>query len=71
MNNEEKQQSVDDRYVNDENKSSEDSSSVSCVEERTDAVSRDSSTRRSGNGIGLADRLTNLFVGAEIAMMIC
>ncbi|KAJ0705277.1 hypothetical protein HanPI659440_Chr14g0571731 [Helianthus annuus] len=60
MNNHEKQQSVDDRDVNDEN---EDSSSVSCGEERTDAVSGDSSTRRSGNGIGLADRLTDLFVG--------
>ncbi|KAJ0571215.1 hypothetical protein HanPI659440_Chr05g0211921 [Helianthus annuus] len=61
MNNHEKQQSVDDRDVDDQYKSTEDSSSVR--EDVTDVVYGDSSALRNGNGIGLADRLTDLFVG--------
>lgn len=60
MNNHEKQQSIGDREIDDQQKSSNDSSTATAS---TDAVSGDSSTRRNGNGIGLADRLTNLFVG--------
>ncbi|KAI3799981.1 hypothetical protein L1987_35287 [Smallanthus sonchifolius] len=66
MNNHEKQQSLGDRDVDDQHKSTEDSSSSSSMprgEDLTDAVSGDSSTRRNGNGTGLAARLTDLFVG--------
>ncbi|KAJ0779895.1 hypothetical protein HanRHA438_Chr06g0262701 [Helianthus annuus] len=61
MNNHEKQQLVDDRDVDDQYKSTEDSSSVR--EDVTDVVYGDSSALRNGNGIRLADRLTDLFVG--------
>ncbi|KAI3705052.1 hypothetical protein L1987_75283 [Smallanthus sonchifolius] len=63
MNNHEKQQSLGDGDIDDLQKSTEDSSSVSRGEAPTDAVSGDSSITRNGNGIGLAARLTDLFVG--------
>ncbi|KAL4576171.1 hypothetical protein LXL04_012260 [Taraxacum kok-saghyz] len=63
MNNHDKPQSFGDRDADDQQQSTEDSSSVSRGQASTDVVSGDSSTRRSGNGIGLAARLTDLFVG--------
>ncbi|CAI9273719.1 unnamed protein product [Lactuca saligna] len=63
MNNHDKAQSSGDRDADDQQKSPEDSSSLSRGQASTDAVSGDSSTRRSGNRIGLAARLTDLFVG--------
>ncbi|KAI3721090.1 hypothetical protein L2E82_32094 [Cichorium intybus] len=63
MNNNDKPQSFDDRDFEDQQKPTEDSSSVSRGEASQDAVSVDSSTRRNGSGIGLAARLTDLFVG--------
>ncbi|KAJ0551475.1 hypothetical protein HanHA300_Chr07g0257541 [Helianthus annuus] len=55
MNNHDKQQSVNDRDVDENQKLIEDSS--------LDAVSGDFSTRRNGNGIGIAARLTDLLAG--------
>ncbi|KAJ0564445.1 hypothetical protein HanHA89_Chr07g0274361 [Helianthus annuus] len=55
MNNHDKQQSVNDRDVDENQKLVEDSS--------LDAVSGDFSTRRNGNGIGIAARLTDLLAG--------
>ncbi|KAK1409324.1 hypothetical protein QVD17_35850 [Tagetes erecta] len=62
-NNHEKQQSIDDRDVDDQHKSPEDSSSSSSSVPLTDAVSGDLSTRRNVNRTELAARLTDLFVG--------
>ncbi|CAH1438724.1 unnamed protein product [Lactuca virosa] len=63
MNNHDKSQSSGDRDADDQQKSPEGSSSLSRGQASTDAVSGDSSTRRNGNRIGLAARLTDLFVG--------
>ncbi|KAK9061039.1 hypothetical protein SSX86_018219 [Deinandra increscens subsp. villosa] len=63
MNNHDEQQSLGDRDVDDQHKSTEDSSPVPHVEAITDERSGDSSTRRNGDGTGLAARLTDLFVG--------
>lgn len=62
-NNHEKQQSLDDRDIDDQHKSPEDSSSSSTSVSVTDVVSGDSSSRRNGNGTELAARLADLFVG--------
>ncbi|KAD7480271.1 hypothetical protein E3N88_03407 [Mikania micrantha] len=63
MNNQEKQRSLGDRDGDDQHKSTEDSSSVPRGQAYRDEVSGDSSTRRNGNGTGLAARLTDLVVG--------
>ncbi|KAJ0729767.1 hypothetical protein HanOQP8_Chr07g0263931 [Helianthus annuus] len=55
MNNHDKQQSVNDRDVDENQKLIEDSS--------LDAVSGDFSTRRNGDGVGIAARLTDLLAG--------
>ncbi|KAI3734944.1 hypothetical protein L6452_14426 [Arctium lappa] len=65
MNNSGKRPSFSDREVDDQQQSSDDSSPVSngTDEVSSTAVSGDYLTRRNGNDIGLAARLTDLFVG--------
>lgn len=65
MNNSGKQQSFSDREVDDRQHSNDDTPPVSggTGEFSPAEVSEDSSTRRNGNDIGLAARLTDLFVG--------
>ncbi|CAH1430674.1 unnamed protein product [Lactuca virosa] len=65
MNNSGKQQSFSDREVDDQQQSNDDLSPVSggTGEVSPAAASGDSLTRRNGNNIGLAARLTDLFVG--------
>ncbi|KAL7588555.1 hypothetical protein Lser_V15G36159 [Lactuca serriola] len=65
MNNSGKQQSFSDRQVDDQQQSNDDLSPVSdgTGEVSLAAASGDSLTRRNGNNIGLAARLTDLFAG--------
>ncbi|XP_023771075.2 uncharacterized protein LOC111919725 [Lactuca sativa] len=65
MNNSGKQQSFSDRQVDDQQQSNDDLSPVSdgTGEVSPAAASGDSLTRRNGNNIGLAARLTDLFAG--------